>query len=122
MAYSLKPERDPSLFVAQPVKPGEEVVLDELPDDAPESELQYELLTQFLAYVRSSRITVGGEVEITLGIPFEFKYDALPLTDLRGLNFSVTIHQPVVASGPARSETVDQEASGFDPLSALRGA
>lgn len=44
----------------------------------------------FEAFVKKAVIIPGGEVEITLSVPKELKYAALPLTDAAG--FMVTIH------------------------------
>lgn len=55
----------------------------------------YVPLASFFAYVKQSRIATGGELTITLGIPFEFKYEAMPLTDIRGVTLVVQVHQPV---------------------------
>lgn len=112
-------ERDPDDHLPTPVKVE---VVDELPAEPDEPE--YALLCQFLAYMRSSRIAVGGELEITLAIPFEFKYDAMPLTDLRGLNFHVAIYRPVEVSRTPVSEAMGEEGDNpapFDPLSQILG-
>lgn len=44
----------------------------------------------FEAFVKKAVIVPGGEVEITLSVPKELKYAAIPLTDAAG--FMVTIH------------------------------
>lgn len=73
--------------------------LDDLPDDY-EEELpplvpEYELVSEFKATVRGSRITVGeGDLLITFSVPFEDKYKALPVTDVRGLTFMVGVYAP----------------------------
>lgn len=54
-----------------------------------------EQLLQFQAYVKSARINVHGEVHIQIAVPYEDKYAALPLTDIRGVMFVMGIYQPV---------------------------
>lgn len=69
----------------------------ELPLD-PETSLvtnQYVQFAEFLAYVRDSRISVGGELHITIAVPYEHKYDAMPLTDARGVMFIMQCHRPM---------------------------
>lgn len=56
---------------------------------------QHILFAEFLAYIRDSRITVGGEIHITIAVPYEHKYDALPLTDMRGVMFIMQCHRPM---------------------------
>lgn len=59
---------------------------------------QFIQFAEFLAYVRDSRISVGGELHITLAIPYEHKYDAMPLTDMRGVMFIMQAHRPMTES------------------------
>lgn len=56
---------------------------------------QFVLFAEFLAYIRDSRITVGGELHLTIAIPYEHKYDAMPLTDMRGVTFIMQCHRPM---------------------------
>jgi hypothetical protein len=58
-------------------------------------EARGEQLLQFMAYVKSARINVHGEVHIQIAVPYEDKYAALPLTDIRGVTFIMGIFQPV---------------------------
>jgi len=57
-------------------------------------EVEFEELTRFNAYVKTSRIDTRGELVITLGIPYEDKYEAMPITDLRGIQFLMIACQP----------------------------
>lgn len=76
--------------------------LDELP---PELQKDYELQAQFKAYVRESRIAIGtGDMMITLGIPYEDKYNALPMTDLRGVTFLIGVYRPIWTPTPDAME------------------
>lgn len=68
---------------------------DELPPDETFIADDYHHFARFLAYVRSSRITVAGEVQITLAVPYEYKYHAMPMTDLRGVVFLVDVAKPM---------------------------
>lgn len=58
-------------------------------------EARGEQLLQFQAYVKSARINVHGEVHIQIAVPYEDKYAALPLTDIRGVMFVLGVFQPV---------------------------
>lgn len=49
-------------------------------------------LLQFKAYVKSGRLNVAGEIVLQIAIPYEDKYRALPLTDIRGVMFVVDVH------------------------------
>ncbi len=71
--------------------------VDDLPLDEETSLItnQYIQFAEFLAYVRDSRIAVAGELHITLAIPYEHKYDAMPLTDMRGVMFIMQAHRPM---------------------------
>jgi hypothetical protein len=91
----LDQERWPGLHKPQPVESTGTGVT-QLPEDEPPAEVSYELFAQFLAYVKTSKITPGGEVELTFGIPLEDKYKALPVTDLQGVSFYVGVYEPVV--------------------------
>lgn len=51
-------------------------------------------IARFQSYVKTSKINTGGEVEITLAVPLEDKYRALPVTDIRGLIMVVDVHAP----------------------------
>lgn len=51
-------------------------------------------LLQFQAYVKSARINVHGEVHIQIAVPYEDKYAAMPLTDIRGVMFVMGIYEP----------------------------
>jgi hypothetical protein len=66
--------------------------LDTLPE---EDNPEYELTAQFRGYIRQSRISVGhGDMLITIGVPFEDKYLAMPVTDLRGVVFMIGVYRP----------------------------
>lgn len=47
--------------------------------------------------MKKAVIVPGGEVEITLSVPKELKYAAIPLTDAAG--FMVTIHAERTVGG-----------------------
>lgn len=90
-------------------------VVEDLPLDEETSLItnQYVQFAEFLAYVRDSRISVGGELHITIAIPYEHKYDAMPLTDSRGIMFIMQCHRPMTqgeieyrANGEDKFETV----------------
>lgn len=66
----------------------------------------YTILSQFLAYVKQSRIATSGEFTITLGVAPEFKYNAMPMTDIRGVQLVITVHRPM------RREEVEYRANG----------
>lgn len=69
-----------------------------------------EQLLQFQAYVKSARINVHGEVHIQIAVPYEDKYAALPLTDIRGVMFVMGIYQPVgVETGDDLLDMLDIE-------------
>lgn len=72
-------------------------VVDDLPTDEETSLVNHEftLFAEFLAYVKEARISVAGELNITLAVPFEHKYDAMPLTDIRGIMFIMQCHRPM---------------------------
>lgn len=89
---SSKPKPATKILVQEPA-----INDDELPID-PETSLvtnQYVQFAEFLAYVRDSRISVGGELHITIAVPYEHKYDAMPLTDARGITFIMQCHRPM---------------------------
>lgn len=69
-----------------------------------------EQLLQFQAYVKSARINVHGEVHIQIAVPYEDKYAALPLTDIRGVMFVLGVYQPVgVETGDDLEDFLDIE-------------
>lgn len=82
-------------FNPAPIPIRGEVVL-ELPDDDETifKRGEYEPLADFLAFVESARILSSGELKLSLGIPYEFKYDAMQLTDMRGVMFHVVVEAP----------------------------
>lgn len=49
-------------------------------------------LLQFNAYVKSGRVNVAGEIVLSIAIPYEHKYRALPLTDIRGVVFVMDVY------------------------------
>lgn len=74
---------------------GNEVV-DNLPSDD-ETLLasgEYDLVAEFDAYIKGSRITVAGELQLTVAIPYEWKYEAMPVTDIRGITFRMVVLGP----------------------------
>lgn len=89
----------------------EAVVVEDLPLDAETSLVtnQYIQFAEFLAYVRDSRISVGGELHITLAIPYEHKYDAMPLTDARGVTFIMQCHRPMTQGEIAWREKQEEQ-------------
>lgn len=62
---------------------------------------EYRELAEFLAFIQSSRIDAKGQLVLTVGVPYEYKYEAMPLTDLRGLVFVLKAYQPVKKPGVA---------------------
>lgn len=70
---------------------------DELPpEDEPVVIVRdYQPCAEFLAYVKETKILSSGELVIALGIPFEYKYDALAITDERGVMFKVICEKPI---------------------------
>lgn len=100
-----------------PLPPRPEVV-DELPDDENFIADEYQPFVQFLAYVRSSRITVAGEVQITLAVPYEWKYNAMPLTDLRGVVFVVDVARPIP---PGEKPNADSEGDSGETAGLVSG-
>lgn len=53
-----------------------------------------ELQARFQAYVKQTRIVTAGEVSITLSVPYEQKYLAFPITDLRAMLWTVEVYAP----------------------------
>lgn len=73
---------------------------DELPEDDVDAKSDiipdnYALAAVFSAGVRRSSINPAGDVTITLAIPYEYKYDAMPITDMRGVLFKVAVFRPM---------------------------
>lgn len=64
---------------------------------------EYRELAEFLAFIQSSRIDAKGQLVLTVGVPYEYKYEAMPLTDLRGLVFVLKAYQPVKKPGVAKN-------------------
>jgi hypothetical protein len=59
------------------------------------------VLAKFTAYQKGARFAErDGEMILTLGVPLEDKYLALPLTDKPGVMFDITVtHKPYVGLG-----------------------
>lgn len=53
-----------------------------------------EFLTWFTADMPVAAFDANGNLVIKLLVHPEFKYNAMPLTDIRGRRFTVTIHTP----------------------------
>lgn len=69
-------------------------------------------LLQFQAYVKSARINVHGEIHLQIAVPYEDKYAALPLTDIRGVMFTIGVFEPVgVETGDDLNDLLDIEAA-----------
>lgn len=89
--------------------------IDVLPQDEEQSLVtgEYTKFTEFLAYVRTSRIDTAGELHITIAIPYEHKYDAMPLTDMRGVMFIMQAHRPMTEREKEFRETNEILAKGI---------
>lgn len=76
---------------------GNSETLDVLPaDESPEIiDGAYIKYAQFKASIRGFAITVGGAVILRLEVPYEWKYESMPLSDVRGIEFMVTCHKPL---------------------------
>lgn len=72
-------------------------VVDDLPIDEETALITNEFIqfAEFLAFIKEARISVQGELHITLAVPYEHKYDAMPLTDMRGVMFIMQCHRPM---------------------------
>lgn len=70
-----------------------------------------EIVAVFQAYVRAAKIMVRGELQITLGIPFQHKYMAMAVTDQLGVMFDVEVRRPPRKKGRGTEELEE----GFDP-------
>lgn len=59
------------------------------------------VLAKFSAYQKGARFSErDGEMILTLGVPLEDKYLALPLTDKPGIMFDITVtHKPYKSFG-----------------------
>lgn len=64
------------------------------PDSLGTDEHKGLLQARFRGFVKQSRIVTAGEVNITIAVPFEGKYDALPITDLRAMLFTFEVYAP----------------------------
>lgn len=49
--------------------------------------------TSFLASLKSSRINIGGDLEITISVPLSEKYQALRMTDAPGVMLVFTVQR-----------------------------
>jgi len=65
------------------------------------------VLAKFTAYQKGARFAErDGEMILTLGVPLEDKYLALPLTDKPGVMFDITVtHKPYVGFGSGTEVT-----------------
>ena len=59
------------------------------------------VLAEFSAYQKGARFSErDGEMILTLGVPLDDKYAALPLTDKPGVMFQIVVfHKPYVGYG-----------------------
>lgn len=55
----------------------------------------YDVAATFRAYIAGSRILQGGDVQLNVRVPYEDKYEALPITDLRGITFVMVVFRPL---------------------------
>lgn len=67
----------------------------DLPDDD-DSATKFRVLAVFRASIRQSRIQVSGDLSLTFSVPYEWKYEALPVTDIRGVQFLIQVLEPVM--------------------------
>lgn len=76
---------------------GDGQVIDELPDDEDTvlEDGEWEFLAMFDAYIGGSQIFQGGELQLRVRVPYEHKYKAMPLTDMRGITFKMFVYRPV---------------------------
>jgi hypothetical protein len=79
--------------------------IDDLP---PELEADYELMAQFRGYIRQARVAIGhGDLMLTIGVPFEDKYKAMGVTDLRGTTFLIGVYKPIWRRGERAGEVIE---------------
>lgn len=74
------------------------------PELPPAPENPGEFLTHFQADMPKSSIDKDGQLVITLVVPIEDKYKAMPLTDIRGRRFNVSVfakegRRPMIREG-----------------------
>lgn len=100
-------KHDPRFPHATQLSDGTEVV-DDLPadDETLLASGEYDLVAEFDAYVKSSRISIAGELLIGIAVPYEWKYEAMPVTDIRGYTFRM------VVLGPRRPENNNGAGTG----------
>lgn len=68
----------------------------ELPSnaDADTPRTVWEKVTEFRGSIVGSRINNSGEVTLTIAVPYEDKYIALPVTDTRGILMVFSVYKP----------------------------
>lgn len=78
---------------------------------------EYEEFAEFQAYVRGSKISPTGELMLTIGVPYEFKYEAMALTDLRGTVFILRAYRPRRPGERTNTDTsTNTQSNGHDPF------
>lgn len=69
-----------------------------------------ERLAQFKAYVRGGKINQHGEFVFTVAVPYEDKYRAMPITDIRGTMFVMEVWSPEgIVTGAALKRLLEIE-------------
>lgn len=88
--------------------------LDDLPPDVddpfaeytePDDSSTYVKHAEFRASVKGSRVLANGHMLVTLQVPMEDKYLALPLTDILGILLVFSAYRPVRDSTYITDET-----------------
>lgn len=80
--------------------------LDDLPPDAddpfseytdvePDDSSTYVKHAEFRASVKGSRVLANGHMLVTLQVPMEDKYLAMPMTDILGILLVISAYRPV---------------------------
>jgi hypothetical protein len=72
-------------------------VLDDIEDDPDidEQRIVWEKVTEFRAAVSHGTVDREGQLSLTLKVPYEDKYLALPVTDIRGVLMVFGVFKPM---------------------------
>lgn len=86
------PRPSPKIVYAQPVE--------ELPDedDINEPRVEWIKKAEFRAAMAGAHIDKDGQLSMTVKIPVEDKYLALPITDVRSILMVFSVYEPVQAT------------------------
>jgi hypothetical protein len=66
----------------------------------PDEEVIPEHIASFRATIKRTQILPRGEMNITLAVPFDEKYRAMPITDYVGIQFEVNVNRPIGSPEP----------------------